>query len=140
MTRTKLINASAIALILFSAFAILSVSVMAFVNPQSVMDLVQVKLPNTDAYSSIRGVYGGVGLTIVVTLIYLAFADTVKGLVFLILLWGFYALSRFITMLVDGPLGAFGQQWLLTESLLCLLAVMLVVLYRQAGIQKTMAV
>lgn len=130
MKRTKLINAAAIGLILFSAFAILSVSVMAFMNPQSVMDLVQVTLPNTDAYSSIRGVYGGVGLTIVATLVYLARTDISKGLVFLIMLWGFYALSRFMTILVDGSLGAFGQQWLITESLFCLLAVALLALRR----------
>lgn len=49
---------------LLSALAILSVSLMAFSNPQSVMDLVQVQLPNPDAFSSIRGAYGGVGLTL----------------------------------------------------------------------------
>ncbi|MGZ5192052.1 MAG: DUF4345 family protein, partial [Flavisolibacter sp.] len=40
-----------------SAFSILSVSLMAFFAPQSVMDLVQVKLENNDAFSSIRGVF-----------------------------------------------------------------------------------
>ena len=44
--------------ILLSALSLLSVSLMAFANPQSVMDLVQVQLSNNDAFSSIRGVYG----------------------------------------------------------------------------------
>ncbi|GAB2564176.1 hypothetical protein GCM10027085_65270 [Spirosoma aerophilum] len=98
---------------------------MAFVNPQSVMDLVGVKLNNTDAFSSIRGVYGGVGLTLFITLIYLMVWDVRKGLVFLVLLWGFYALSRTITIFAEGALGAFGQQWLFTESIFCLISLLL---------------
>lgn len=35
--------------ILVSALALLSVSVMAFLNPQAVMDLVEVNLTSTDA-------------------------------------------------------------------------------------------
>ncbi len=109
----------------FSAFAIIMVSVMAFHNPQAVMDLVQVKLPNTDAYSSIRGVYGGVGLTIFLTLVYLTIKDQIKGLVFASLLWGFYALSRVITIFREGNLGDFGNQWLTIESILCVVALTL---------------
>ena len=92
------------------------VSLMAFSSPQAVMDLVQVQLPNTDAFSSIRGVYGGVGLTIVIMLVYWAIRNIQQGLVFLCLLWGLYALSRLITQAMEGPLGAFGQQWLVIES------------------------
>jgi nitrate reductase gamma subunit len=111
--------------ILLSALALLSVSVMAFSNPQSVMDLVGVKLTNTDAFSSIRGVYGGVGLTLFITLIYLMLRDVKKGLVFLSLLWGSYALSRILTIFTEGALGAFGRQWLLIESIFCLIALVL---------------
>lgn len=111
--------------ILLSALALLSVSVMAFSNPQSVMDLVGVKLTNTDAFSSIRGVYGGVGLTLIITLIYLLLRDVQKGLIFLSLLWGFYALSRILTIFAEGALGAFGRQWLLIESIFCLISLVL---------------
>lgn len=89
---------------------------MAFANPQSVMDLVQVRLNNNDAFSSIRGVYGGVGLTLVITLIYLMLKEVQKGVAFLCLLWGCYAVSRIITIVAEGPLGAFGKQWLVIES------------------------
>ncbi|GAB3246986.1 hypothetical protein GCM10027347_02260 [Larkinella harenae] len=89
------------------------------------MDLVQVQLNNTDAFSSIRGVYGGVGFTIAISLFYLMVKDINKGLAFLSLLWGFYALSRAITIFVEGSLGAFGQQWIITESILFVLAVAL---------------
>jgi hypothetical protein len=125
MKQHKLLRISSATLISFSALAILMVSLMAFQNPQAVMDLVQVKLPNNDAFSSIRGVYGGVGLTIAVALIYLVFEDHAKGLVFAAILWGCYALSRVMTISMEGPLGAFGQQWLLIETVLCVLSLIL---------------
>ena len=118
--------------ILVSALALLSVSVMAFSNPQSVMDLVQVKLTNTDAFSSIRGVYGGVGLTLFISLIYLMRTNVPNGLALLCLLWGFYALSRTITVFTEGALGTFGQQWLLIESVFCLIALTLLWATRRA--------
>lgn len=111
--------------ILLSALSLLSVSMMAFTSPQAVMDLVQVQLTNTDAFSSIRGVYGGVGLTLVISLVYLLRTDVSKALAFLCLLWGFYALSRTITIFAEGALGAFGRQWLVLESVLFTLALAL---------------
>ncbi|ADB39269.1 DUF4345 domain-containing protein [Spirosoma linguale] len=125
MQTQLVIKRTAQGFILVSALALLSVSLMAFSNPQSVMDLVQVQLTNTDAFSSIRGVYGGVGLTLCITLVYLMIRDIEKGLLFLSLLWGFYALSRIVTVLAEGPLGAFGRQWLFIETLLFVIAVTL---------------
>lgn len=125
MKTSQILKRAAQGFILVSALALLSVSVMAFSNPQSVMDLVHVQLTNTDAYSSIRGVYGGVGLTIFITLLYLMVKDVTKGLAFLSLLWGFYALSRALTIFLEGALGAFGRQWIVTETVLFVLAVSL---------------
>ena len=93
MKTQKIISLAAGTFIGFSAFAIIMVSIMAFSDPQAVMDLVQVKLTNNDAYSSIRGVYGGVGLTIFFTFVYLGFRDQTKGLLFAAVLWGLYAVS-----------------------------------------------
>ena len=131
MKPNRILNISSVVLILFSAFSLLYVSVTAFISPQAVMDLVQVKLTSTDAYSSIRGVYGGVGVTIVIALVYLAYTDAEKGLLFLALLWGFYALSRLLTIAAEGALGSFGTQWLAIESVLCLLAIVLLVIRRR---------
>lgn len=131
MKANRFIRISSVVLILFSALSLLYVSLMAIVNPQAVMNLVQVTLPNNDAYSSIRGVYGGVGLTIVISLIYMAVKDAGKGLVFLSMLWGFYALSRLLTMISEGALGEFGKQWLTIESVLCLLSITLLLLRRK---------
>ena len=116
MKTSKIIHFASRGIILLSAFSFLSVSLMAFANPQSVMDLVQVQLNNTDAFSSIRGVYGGVGLALSITLLYLMLKDVPKGLALLSLLWGFYALSRIITIFTEGPLGDFGTQWLMIEG------------------------
>lgn len=131
MNKNKIINIVSGVFILFSAFSLLMVSLMAMANPQSVMDLVQVQLPNTDAYSSIRGIYGGVGLVIITQLIYLLIKDRKKALAFLSLFWGAYAVSRLITIAAEGSLGAFGSQWLMIESVFCVLSVVLYTLYRK---------
>lgn len=109
----------------FMGLCILSlayVAIMAMFNPQATMDLVQVKLTNTDAISSIRGIYGGVGLLITWGLVYLLFRNVQVGLMLLSLFWGAYAFSRVVTWLADGALGAFGSQWLMIESVFALLA------------------
>jgi hypothetical protein len=131
MKKEKIVRGSAVAFIMFSAFCLLMVSLMAFINPQSVMDLVSVKLNNNDAYSSIRGIYGGVGLTIVISLLYLIRNNMKYALLFLSLLWGFYAVSRLITILIEGPLGDFGNQWIVTESVLCGIAILLLESYKK---------
>lgn len=115
-TKNKIAGYATTGFILLSAVSFLSVSVMAFNSPQAVMDLVNVKLNNNDAFSSIRGVYGGVGLTLFITLLYMAFKAPKRGLQFLALLWGMYAVSRLITIFTEGALGDFGNQWLVIES------------------------
>jgi hypothetical protein len=85
------------------------------------MDLVKTNLPNADAMSSIRGIYGGVGLVITFQLVYLLFKDVQKGLLFLSLFWGAYAVSRLITIFTNGALGDFGNQWIVIETTFCVL-------------------
>jgi uncharacterized membrane protein len=76
-------------------------------------------------------VYGGVGLTLVISLIYLMLKDVQKGLAFLCLLWGLYAVSRIITAFADGALGAFGSQWLIIEASFFCIAALLFALRRK---------
>lgn len=115
----------------FSAFSLGYVAILSLISPQSTMNLVATPLPNTDAISSIRGIYGGVGLIITIQLIYLLIKDYKKGLLFLILFWGAYAISRLITMFVDGSLGTFGNQWMVIESTFCVLGVVLLFLNKK---------
>lgn len=122
MTQHMFVSYASKGFILVSASALLFISLTAFDDPQKLMDLVQVKLTNNDAYSSIRGVYGGVGMTLVLLLIYWMFQEIRTGLACLVLLWGFYVLSRVLTWLWNGPLNAFGKQWLGIESILFVVA------------------
>ncbi len=117
--------------IVLCAFSLVSVSIMAFLNPQSVMDLVAVSLTNTDAFSSIRGVYGGAGMAMVILLIYLLRRDQQTALFFLSCLWGLYAFSRLVTSMIEGPLGDFGRTWIVIESVFCIIAVSLLFLTKR---------
>ena len=94
------------------------------------------KLPNPDAISSIRGIYGGMGLAITIGLVYLMLKHHRMALIFLALSWGLYAVSRIITHFVDGALGDFGSQWLLTESVLCALALILLTFLQKTNSNK----
>ncbi len=119
--------------ILFSLLSLASVSFMAFHAPQSVMDLVNVQLKNTDAYSSIKGIYGGAGLTICISLIFLYKNNIELALIFSMLLWGLYALSRTTTIFMEGPLGTFGNQWI--EIVLFTIGLLLLVLNKFLAIK-----
>lgn len=130
MSKKKMIGIFSTGFIVLSAFSLLSVSLMAFNDPQAVMNLVQVQLNNNDAYSSIRGVYGGVGLALFISLIYFAIKDKIKGLSFLGLLWGLYAISRLMTIFKEGALGDFGKQWLIIETSFCIIAIVLLLFNR----------
>jgi hypothetical protein len=113
-----------------SLLGILSVSLLSLINPQSTMDLVNVTLDNTDAISSIRGIYGGLGLAIISALGYLYIKNINLVTGFLTLFWFSYAVSRLITLLVDGPLGDFGNQWIAIESGMFVTGLILVLMNR----------
>lgn len=108
--------------IVFCCLSLGAVSVMALFSPQSVMDMVAVRLDNSDAISSIRGVYGGVGCTLIFTLLWLQRRQLEMSLSMLAMLWGSYVLSRLITLMTEGNLGAFARQWLAIESVLFIAA------------------
>ena len=135
MKNKKILNIASQSFILVSTLSLLSVVAMAFNNPQSVMDLVQVKLNNNDAFSSIRGIYGGAGLAISISLLYFMRKDVKLGLAFLSMLWGFYALSRILTIVIEGSLGAFGTQWLVIESIFFSIAFVLLLANRKIAKQ-----
>jgi hypothetical protein len=132
----KTINILSKLFILLSGVSMLYVSLLAFISPQAVMALVEVHLENNDAISSIRGVYGGVGLSIVVLLVYFIFFDVMKGLAFLSVFWSLYAISRVLTIIIDGTLGGFGTQWLIIETVFAMMALTLLVKYTSSKQKK----
>ena len=133
MNKEKIIQNAGKIFIGFSALSLLSVSVLSLFDPAATMALVQVELGNNDALSSIRGVYGGVGISIVALLVHLYFTNPVLALRYLTLFWGLYALSRLITLLADGPLGDFGSRWIMIETVLFATGLLLII----AGTRNT---
>ncbi len=131
MNAQKIVKISSKIFIGLSAFSVGYVAILSFYSPQATMDMVGTTLPNTDAISSVRGIYGGVGLVITVQLIYLLIKDYNKGLLFLSLFWGAYAIARLTTSLVDGPLGDFSKQWIVIETTFCIIATSLYLLDRK---------
>lgn len=83
MKTTKIVTVCSRVYIGFSILSLGYVALLSLFSPQATMNLVATPLPNTDAISSIRGIYGGVGLVITVQLIYLLIKDMRKALVFL---------------------------------------------------------
>lgn len=130
MKTNRVLTIASRSYIVFSALSLLYVSLMAFISPQMVMQLVNVELNNNDALSSIRGVYGGVGLTIFISLVYMVIHAIEKGIQFLCMLWGAYALSRVMTIFLEGPLNDFGSQWLVIELVLFIAGITLLVFIR----------
>ncbi|MDX2190944.1 MAG: DUF4345 domain-containing protein [Bacteroidota bacterium] len=122
MNAPKIIKISSQIYVGFCILSLLYVSLLSLYSPQATMDLVATTLPNTDAISSIRGIYGGVGLVINFALIYLLWNDLNKALVLLCMFWAAYAISRVITSFVEGPLGSFGSQWLVIELTFSIIA------------------
>lgn len=125
MTKQTLVLLGSKIFVGVSALSIGYVSLLSLADPKSTMSLVSVTLDNTDAISSIRGVYGGVGLTLLASLVYLYFRHLKMAVGFLVLFWGSYVLSRAITIFQDGPLGPFGTQWILIEAMFFVIGLLL---------------
>jgi len=134
MKTNKFLEAATWIIAAISALGTLSVSLMALLDPKGVMALVHTPLENTDAYSSIRGVFGGVGITLAVVLVWVFRRDRTTAVGFLALFWGNYALCRALTIAMDGPLGDFGNQWIGIEALLAIAALVVYALRRQVKV------
>lgn len=135
MNAKKITQISSQTYLVFSIVSLAYVALLSLIDPQATMNLVGTTLPNTDALSSIRGIYGGVGMVIVFQLSYWLIKELPKGLLFLTFFWGAYAISRLITIFSDGPLGDFGSQWIVIETTFFLLGVILYLLTRKFGIE-----
>ena len=129
MNQQRILSLAAYFFLGLCLLSLLSLSAQSLLNPQATMDLADVQLTNTDAISSIRGIYGGVGLVLALTTGYLLFRDIPKGLLFMALFWGSYVLARVMTILIDGPLGEFGSFWIVIETSFFVLSLVLYLLY-----------
>jgi hypothetical protein len=99
--------------------------VQAFINPQSVMDFVDVQLNNVSARNSTRAYYGGVNLTFALFLIYGAFRMKREALILAALYGGGFVLGRVYSILLEGTPSNFIFTWLGIESVLTIIALTL---------------
>ncbi|MBD1428923.1 DUF4345 domain-containing protein [Sphingobacterium litopenaei] len=134
---SKILNYLGHVTVALSLLSLAYVALMAWVNPYQVMLLVGEKLSNTDSMSSIRGVYGGVGLFLVGVLAWFWKNNLKTSLQLLGLFWSLYALSRIVTWMVEGPLGDFGKQWLMIELFLGMLSLLLSAVITQKEPKKS---
>lgn len=107
--------------------ATLNVAIQGLLDPQAIMDNVQVTLGNLTARSSVRALYGGVNLALALYWLYAAFKSQREGLRFALLYTGGFALGRLVGIALEGLPGAFATQWLVTESVFAVLAAVLLV-------------
>ncbi len=105
--------------------AFLSIAIPAFINPQSIMDNVQVTLGNTSALNSVRAMYGGVNLFFGLYLIYAAFKKQETGLILVFLYSGGFVAGRIYSLIAEGNASSFIITWLCIESLLTILSILL---------------
>lgn len=136
MKSNKFLNMATWAVVAISAMGTLSVSIMALFDPRAVMAMVNTPLDNTDALSSVRGVFGGVGITLAAIMVWVFRRDRTTAMGFIALFWGNYALCRALTIAMDGPLGAFGSQWIMIEATLAGCAALVYVLRRRSVSQR----
>lgn len=108
--------------LIITGLATLNIAVQALVDPQTVMNFVDVQLNNITARNSIRAFYGSVNLAFALFWLYAAFRDQRTGLILAGLYTGGFALGRLVSITLDGMPGAFALQWLVVESLFALIA------------------
>lgn len=105
--------------------AFLNVAVQAMIDPQSVMDFVNVQLENISARNSTRAFYGGVNLTFALFLIYGAFKMQREALILAILYGGGFVIGRIYSIIVDGTPSTFIFTWLGIETFLTIVSIVL---------------
>jgi hypothetical protein len=105
--------------------AFLNVAIQAFINPQSVMDFINVTLDNVNARNSTRAYYGGVNLTFALFLIYGAFKAKREALILASLYGSGFVLGRVYSILTEGKPSNFILTWLTIELGLTIVSIFL---------------
>ncbi|TAD97891.1 MAG: DUF4345 domain-containing protein [Bacteroidetes bacterium] len=118
----KTINRVALFFLLLMGLAFANVGVQAIGNPQSVMDNVGVVLNNNSALSSIRAIYGGMHLFFGLFCVFGAFKMQKEALILLVLYTFGFVVGRLVGIAIDGLPNEFVTTWLITETVSCIMA------------------
>jgi hypothetical protein len=128
----KTLNKVITGFLIFVGLAFINVAVQAIANPQAVFDNVNVTLGNVSALNSVRANYGFVNLFLGLFMVYGAFKMKREALLITSLFcWGF-VVGRVYSIAIEGAPNAFVSQWLVTELILGILAVILLVLINKS--------
>lgn len=130
----KTLNKVIIGFLIFVGLAFINVAVQAIASPQAVFDNVQVTLGNVSALNSVRANYGFVNLVLGLFMVYGSFKMQREALLITALFcWGF-VIGRLYSIGVDGMPNAFVIQWLVTEAVLGVVAIVLLLQLRKQRI------
>lgn len=111
---------SAKVFLIIIGLAFLNVGLQAFYNPQIIMDFVNVKLNNVDAFNSIRAYYGGVNTVFAFYIFYGAFKNQKIALTLCALYGIGFVIGRLYSIIVEGMPGSFILTWLIIETVLAI--------------------
>ncbi|HPH86910.1 MAG TPA: DUF4345 domain-containing protein [Chitinophagales bacterium] len=118
-------NKISLVFLVIVGLAFLSIAIPAFINPQSIMDNVQVTLGNTSALNSVRAMYGGVNLFFGLYILYAAFKKQETGLILVFLYCAGFMVGRIYSLFAEGNPSQFIITWLCIESTLTILSILL---------------
>ncbi len=111
--------------LILTGLAFLNIAVQAMIDPQSVMDFVDVELGNISARNSTRAYYGGVNLFFALFLFYGAFKMQKEALILAALYGGGFVVGRLYSIVIEGTPSSFIWTWLGIESVLTIVALTL---------------
>lgn len=114
--------------------AFLNVAVQAFIDPQTVMDFVSVKLENINARNSTRAYYGGVNLIFALFFIYGAFNMKREALLLASLYGGGFVLGRLYSIFTEGQPNSFILTWLTIETVMTIVSMTLLFLLKKRSL------
>lgn len=121
----KKLNLATKVFLVIVGLAFLNVAVQAMIDPQSVMNFVNVELGNISARNSTRAFYGGVNLTFALFLIYGAFKMQKEALILTVLYGGGFVIGRVYSIITEGTPSSFIFTWLGIETFLTIVSIVL---------------
>ena len=114
----------------FVGLAFLKTGLEAILDPQTVMDYVQVTLDNASARNSIRSFYGFVNAALGLFMIFGAFRMQREALALSLLYAGSFTMGRLYGLAVDGLASDFIYTWMITEAIVAICSMSLLLARR----------
>ena len=111
--------------LLLIAVPTLLVGIQGLLDPQAIMDNVQVALGNNSGKSSTRAIYGGMHLMFAGYFIYGAFQSQRIALLIMALYGVGFVIGRLVSLAVDGQPNEFISTWIFVEAATAIISIFL---------------